>query len=264
MLIDAVKSLLSHPLTRNLDLDWAQTSIVRARIIRGKPFLRKLYLDCYHAIMTTIPAQIRGSILELGSGGGFLKCYQPHLLTSDVLPLPDVDIVLDGQWLPFRRASLGAIVMMDVFHHIPRVKSLLSESARCVEPGGAMVMIEPWNTRWSRMVYRSLHHEPFESEVKKWEFPAGGPLSQANSALPWIVFERDRKTFECEFPQWEIKDIVLHTPFCYILSGGVALRALMPAVFYNLCRRIEKLLKPWMNGWAMFATITLIRSEQVD
>jgi len=209
--------------------------------------------------MDALPGHISGLILELGSGGGFLKDYHSCLLTSDILPIPGADIILDGQRLPFRQASLGAIVMMDVFHHIPRVKSFLCEAARCVIPGGAVVMIEPWNTRWSRLIYSYLHHEPFEPEVKNWDLPPGGPLSQANSALPWIVFERDRKMFDLEFSEWEIKNIVLHTPFCYILSGGVAFRSLTPACFYNLCRRVENFLEPQMNCWAMFATITLIR-----
>jgi len=212
-------------------------------------------------IINALPGHINGPILELGSGAGFLKNYHPDLLTSDILPVPGLDLLLDGQKLPFHHASLAAIVMMDVFHHIPSARSCLCEAARCVMPGGAMVMIEPWNTRWSRFIYRNLHHEPFEPEAQQWELPPGGPLSQANSALPWIVFERDRKILDLEFPQWEVKKIVLHTPFCYILSGGVAMRTLMPAAFYNFYRRIENMLKYRMNAWAMFATITLIRND---
>jgi SAM-dependent methyltransferase len=259
MIRDTIKSLLTHPLSRNLHIDSAEATIRRSQIIKRKAFLRKLYRDCYISIIDALPEHINESILELGSGGGFFNDYHPGVLASDILPLPGVDIILDGQRLPFCQASLGAIVMMDVFHHIPKIKSFLSEAARCVIPGGAVVMIEPWNTRWARLIYRHLHHEPFEAEVKNWDLPPGGPLSQANSALPWIVFERDRKIFDREFFEWKIKKIVLHTPFCYILSGGVAFRSLTPGFFYNLCRRIEGLLASRMNTWAMFATITLIR-----
>jgi SAM-dependent methyltransferase len=259
MIRDTLKSLITHPLSRNSHVDSAETTIRRAQIIQKKPFLRKLYHDCYLSILDALPGHNIGSILELGSGGGFLKDYHSCLLTSDILPIPGVDIILDGQRLPFSQASLGAIVMMDVFHHIPKVKSFLWEAARCVIPGGAVVMIEPWNTRWSRLIYSYLHHEPFEPEAKNWDLPPGGPLSQANSALPWIVFERDRKMFDLEFSEWKIKNIVLHTPFCYILSGGVAFRSLTPVCFYNLCRRMEGFLESRMNCWAMFATITLIR-----
>jgi len=42
--------------------------------------------------------------------------------------------------------SLRAIVMTDVLHHIPNVESFFAEAARCVRPGGVIVMIEPWLT----------------------------------------------------------------------------------------------------------------------
>jgi hypothetical protein len=95
--------------------------------------------------------------------------------------------------------------------------------------------------------------------VKEWKLPAGGPLSQANSALPWIIFERDRKKFDKEFPQFQVKEIMLNFPFCYILSGGVSLRSMIPGNMYNVIRKIEDLSLPWMNSLAMFAKIILER-----
>lgn len=109
--------------------------------------------------------------------------------------------MLDGEKIPFKNASLRGIVMIDVFHHIPCVKSFLTEATRCVRAGSVIVMIEPWNTCWSRLVYKYLHHEQFDPASKKWGFRKGGPLSQANSALPWIVFERDHEKFKMEFPE---------------------------------------------------------------
>ena len=41
-------------------------------------------------------------VLELGSGGGFLKKLLPGLITSDILHIPSVDIVIDGQCLPIK------------------------------------------------------------------------------------------------------------------------------------------------------------------
>ena len=45
---------------------------------------------------------------------------------------------------------------------------------------------------------------PFFPRQPIGSFPRQGPLSSANQALPWIVFERDRATFEREFPEWRI------------------------------------------------------------
>lgn len=258
-MLTKLETYLSHPLARNLNLDSPEAIQIHSRIIHEKPFLRQIYEGWYTSISRLLPDDIGGPIVEVGSGGGFLTDFIPDLLTSEIRQVPTVHIVLDGQCLPFRKASLRAIVMTTVLHHFPDVKSFLTECAYCIRPGGRIIMVEPWATRWSRLIFRYLHGEPFNPEAKDWNFPRGGPLSQANAALPWIVFARDREKFEREFPQWYIKEIKLREPFCYLLSGGVSLRSFMPGCLFGMWRRIEDLLHPWIRSWAMFATIVLLR-----
>jgi SAM-dependent methyltransferase len=255
-----LRTLLTHPLTRGLDIDSPQTSSLRKAIIAQKPFLRKVYHEWYEALSSAIP-QGAGEVLELGSGGGFLRDYIPPLITSDVLPLPGVDLVVDGHELPFPAASLRAIVMTNVLHHLFQPRRFLGEAARCVRPGGVVAMIEPWHSLWSRFVYTRLHHEPFLPSEPDWVVPVAGPLSGANGALPWILFERDRARFEAEFPQWSIVKIDRIMPFRYLVSGGVSLRSLMPFWTFGFWRWLEKRLQPWMTTWAMFALIVLVRSD---
>jgi hypothetical protein len=147
--------------------------------------------------------------------------------------------------------------MTDVLHHLPQPRRFFSEAARCVRSGGVIVMIEPWVTPWSRLIYTKLHHEPFRPEATEWEFPPSGPLSGANGALPWILFERDRTQFEQEFPQWRIQLIKPMMPFRYLISGGVSMRSLMPGWTFSSWRRLEWLFQPWMKSWAMFVQIVL-------
>lgn len=120
-------------------------------------------------------------------------------------------------------------------------------------------MIEPWVTNWSRFVYTRFHHEPFEPKAEQWSFPASGPLSSANGALPWILFARDREPFQREFPQWEIKYIEPMMPFRYLISGGFSLRTLMWGRTFAAWRFLEQLLAPGMDFWGMFARIVLIK-----
>lgn len=115
-------------------------------------------------------------------------------------------------------------------------------------------MLEPWRTPWSEWVYSNLHPEPFQPD-SGWETPSTGPLSGANGALPWIVFERDRAIFEAQFPQWRIVGIELMMPFSYLLSGGVSMRSLIPGWMYGPVRSLEKRLT--QKRWAMFALIEL-------
>ena len=79
-----------------------------------------------------------------------------------------------------------------------------------------------------------------------------------------IVFERDRGIFEEEFLCLRLKSVIPHTPFRYILSGGVSFRSLMPVHLFGVWSRFEELIEPWMKYLAMFATITLVRTNSPD
>jgi len=245
---------------KGLDIDDPQTTLLRKRIIKEKTFLKQIYQEWYSSISHTLH-RADGPVLELGSGAGFLEEYIPDLITSEIFFCPTVKIVLDGCFLPFADQSLGSVVMVDVLHHISRSRCFFAEAARCVRVGGQIIMTEPWVTSWSKFIYSKIHHEPFLPEAKEWEFSRKGPLSGANSALPWIIFQRDRKKFETEFPEWRIKEIKLHTPFCYLLSGGVSFRSFVPGCLFGMFRRIENIIRPWMHSWAMFAQVVLVRKN---
>ena len=254
-----VQHLLVHPLARNSKLDSPETSRIHYQLIRAKPFLRQFYRECYSIIAGSLPQGVKGPVLEIGAGAGFMKDTLPEVITSELLVVPNVDILLDAGTLPIKDKSLRAIVMFDVFHHIKSVAGFLHEAARVIMPGGAIIMIEPWVTNWSSLIYRHLHHEPFDPDAREWKLPEGGPLSVANSALPTIVFERDRARFSEEFREWQIECITPHSPFCYLLSGGLSFRSFMPGYLYEPFRRIEKGMQRFYDRIAMFATIVLRR-----
>ena len=250
------KNQLIQIFKQNLDVNDPNTTMFRKKVIHGKPFLRNIYLEWYLQIKEVF-ASIEGPLLELGSGPGFLGDIVENLISSEVFFIPGVNLILDGQYLPFKDSSLGGIAMTDVFHHIPSVKKFLAESGRCVKPGGILTMIEPWNTPWARFIFSNFHPEPFLAKAKNWEFESSGPVSGANQALPWIVFERDRQEFIKNFPVWEIKSIKPGMPLRYLLSGGIEHRNLVPNFSYPFWKKLENNLSPWMNNLGMFAQITL-------
>jgi SAM-dependent methyltransferase len=254
-----LRTLLEHPLTRGLEVDDPRTTLLRRRIIQEKTFLRRVYQEWYSLILSALPDG-DGPVLELGSGPGFLERFLPDVITSEVFFCPTVRVVTDGCALPFSSQSLRSLVMVDVLHHIPRPRDFFVESARCVRGGGRVVMIEPWVTRWSQFVCKQLHHEPFCPRAQDWEFPASGPLSGANSALPWIIFERDVEIFEKEFPQWVVEKIEVTMPLRYLLSGGVSSRASMPGWSFRFWKTLELFLRPWNDKLGMFAKIVLLRT----
>jgi SAM-dependent methyltransferase len=257
---DSVKRLLAEPATAGLDLDAVETTSRRHALIESKRFLRQVY-DEWYAMIAAELTPIGGPLLEIGSGGGFLATTIRGVITSDVLPLSGVDVVLDAAHLPFGNGSLRGVAMTNVLHHIPDVRLFLTEVMRCTKPGGVLVMIEPWVTPWSRWVYGSLHHEPFDPQAATWSVAAGRPLSAANGALPWIVFERDRRQFEREFQALRVMSIRPIMPLRYLLSGGVSMRALTPGWTFPIWRWIDDRLALLLPGTAMFAMIVVRRGD---
>jgi len=254
-----VRRWLAHPLTAGRDLDDPGTTRLRKQIVESKPFLRAIYDEWYSLLAAQLPA-VAGPVLELGSGAGYCEKFNPGLITSEIFFCPGIQLVADAQRLPFRDASLRAIIFTDVLHHMADVRRFFAEACRSLLPGGKILMIEPWVSGWSRFVYKHLHHEPFQPDAPDWAFPTTGPLSGANGALPWIVFQRDRAKFESEFPALTVEQIRPFMPFRYLVSGGVGMRSLMPGFTHPLWAAFERSLNGSMPRLAMFAAISLRRA----
>lgn len=255
-------ALLQQPDAGELDIDCPETTIRRWQIIRDKDFLCKIYKEWYQLVADAIPTGEK-PVLEIGSGAGFMSDFVRDLITSDILRLPQVKLELDAcQTLPFAAESLRAVTMVNTFHHLPNVRVFLAEASRCLEPGGALVMIEPWVTVWSRFIYTNLHHEPFLPEASSWQFESTGPLSGANGALPWIVFSRDRSIFQREFPDFQIEIINPFMPLRYLLSGGVSMRCLVPNSTFAFWKSFEDAASAIADVVGMFALVVVRKRER--
>jgi len=248
---------LKLPQVRDIDnLDDPAVTLLHAEILRKKPFMRKLYADFYSQFKNAVPQPEKKTLVELGSGGGFLKEIIPNVITSDVLELPSVDKVFSALDMPFEAGSVDAFFMFDVLHHIPDPRIFFAEATRCLRKGGKIIMIEPANTTWARFINKNFHHENFNPSAG-WYLEKSGPLSAANGALAWIIFVRDRKIFEKEFPGLKIAAIHNHTPLRYLLSGGFSLRQLAPSFAYSLIKVVEYIIAPANDWLGMFVTVEL-------
>ena len=250
-----LQKLLAHPLVRHADLDDPSTTGLQKQVLQSKPFLKQLYQEWYQLLAAEFSSGQQ--VLEIGAGPGFLQEHMHNSIRSDVLPVPDSDLVLDARHLPLKDNSLDGIVMTDVLHHVQDCSAFFTEATRVVLPGGKLAMIEPWNNTWARFIYSHLHHEPFLPEADDWKLADGGPLSTANGALPWIILVRDRKRFAEQHPEWHLQTLTPLMPFAYILSGGLSLRSLLPGSTYPFVRWLEKQIGG--KQWGMFVKICLTR-----
>lgn len=244
----------------NIKLDGPNSTYLHKNRILEKRFLHLIYEEWYEMFKKDlIPGN--GKVLELGSGGGFIQEFISHTITSDLVFLPWLNVVLDGMVLPFADKALHAIVMINVLHHLPNPDHLLLDAGRCIEPGGIVLMVEPWVSLWSRFIYSSFHHEPFDPNAKDWNFTSRGRLSGANSALPWIIFGRDREIYNYKFPELTIESIKPIMPLRYLLSGGVSTKLSVPAWSYNFWKQLESFMDRRMKELCMFAFIKLVRAK---
>jgi SAM-dependent methyltransferase len=236
-----MRELLAHPLARELDLDAPEATAAHATLIREKPFLRRLYVRYYQEYESTIARASPGGLaVEIGSGGGFYREIRPSVLSLDVRPGADVDVVASALRLPFKSRSASAVLLLNVLHHLPDAAAFFRECERILKPGGRVCLIEPYAGPLSRRLVRPLHHEPWD-ETGDWTLPDSGPLTGANMALPSIVFFRDRARYDREFPHLPVAALRLHTIALYLLSGGVSMRALLPGALFTPLYVLERL-----------------------
>jgi SAM-dependent methyltransferase len=211
---------------------------------QARPELRAVYREWFDRLLEA--AGPRRPVVEIGSGPGFFKEAAPALVATDVVPGLAVDVRCDADVLPFRSASVGAIVMVDTLHHLPRPLDFLAEAARALVPGGRIAMIEPWITLPSWILYRFFHHEecrlgvdvarPFESDAKA--------ALEGNAAIPYLALARLR---DARLPL----HLVRAEPFVglpYLATFGFKISRPLPALFQGLARAGETALGP-LTRW---------------
>jgi SAM-dependent methyltransferase len=209
-------------------------TVVRQRL-RTKASLRKFYTEVYARYAECLARSPPGGVaLEIGSGAGFVKDVLPDVMTSDIINYPGIDRILDARHLNFPDASLRAVLMLNVFHHISDVAAFLHEVGRCLMDGGRVLIVDQHVGCLSRRILRRLHEEPFDPDAQDWCFESTGPVSGANGALAWMVFCRDRQRFEQDFPALKLIRYEPHTPLRYWLCGGLKRWSLLPRFLWPI------------------------------
>ncbi len=225
-----------------------------------KPILRALYTRWYQEITK----QLRpGNTLELGGGSGNFKEFAPNVTSTDIVPLPWIDVVADAQDLPFEDQSFDNIVMFDVLHHIENVSLFFNEALRVLRPGGRVAMMEPYISLASWPVYHFLHPEPvdFTQDPLEWiePSPERKPFD-ANQAFANILFERKFRKFRRRYPQL-VK--VYHRRmafFAYPLSGGFEKPSLLPMPLLKPVLMLENALS-FMSFFLAFRILVVLEKR---
>lgn len=235
---------------------------IRALIAR-KPALRDWYQGVYAFWREQSRAlEMDGPVIELGAGAGFSDEAIPGIVRTDLLAYPGLDQVADAQALPWADASVKALCLLNVLHHLPDPALFLAEAQRVLKPGGLLLLTEPHVGPLSWWVYRFLHHEPLDLRARDWAMPVEHALAGANSAQAWIIFVRDRARFDREFPGLRLLGYRRFSPLQYWLSGGLKAWTLVPAALVPLVRAIDRLLIAVWPGSASYCHVVLRREAR--
>ncbi len=89
----------------------AETLARRRAVWRARPELRLVYREWFDRPLEAAGA--RRPVVEIGSGPGFFKEAAPALVATDVIAGIALDVRCDADVLPFRSASVGAIVVLE-------------------------------------------------------------------------------------------------------------------------------------------------------
>lgn len=229
-------------------------------IILQRPLLKWCYDDWYARLLAGARSVAEpGLLVELGSGGSYLKDLEPAIITSDVVA-GVAEQVIDARQLPFADRSVKALFLTHVFHHIPDVSAFFAEAQRVLVPGGVISMIEVAHTPFARFFFRNFHHEPYRDESREWPFAQTDPMMDSNQALSWMVFARDRERFEKSYPQLKIETVAFLPWLAYLLSGGVTMRYLIPRFMNGPVRGMEYLISPLAPVFALHWHICVRKS----
>lgn len=236
---------------------------LRHDIWRRKPLLRDLYRRYFEAIAAELAPGRR--TVEIGGGSGMAREFLSHTFISDIVGSAHVDFVADAMRLPLRDAAIDNLFMIDVLHHLPRPWRLLDEAQRVLRSGGRLVMLEPYISPVSRLVFKLAHPEPVDLAIDPLPesdtplFSGDGPFD-SNQAIPTLLFQRHAARFARRYPSFRIRACRLDSLLVYPLSGGFSGPCLIPRGLTSLAWRVERLLRPLAPLLAFRLLVSLERA----
>ena len=216
--------------------DW---TAAHRRVWAQKPVLHLIYGRWFQRLYAACAAEQPS--VELGCGPGFFKERYPNVVATDVGYTPYADVVFDATAMPFADGTIGSIVFVDVFHHLPQPVQSLREAARVLRTGGRVAMIEPWLGFAGQVLFRYLHHEDCDASVDPgapWPGTTKAAM-EGNAALPQLYFGRGGYLEQLRLPF----TVIAREPFPalpWVLSGGFQSFSLLPQRLLTVAERLDR------------------------
>lgn len=230
-------------------------------VLRRKRMIRSVFEE-FHSTFAELDRTYfsgDGQVIELGAGVYPVRETIPDVLATDVVPAPHLDRVLDAGDMDLPDESVRAFYLQNVFHHFPEPDRFFAELERTLVPGGGAILIEPASGPFASWLYpRLFATEGYDKTAQEWNTPIGGPMSGANQALSFVVFDRDRERFQASHPTLELAhfDVLTSWPR-YLASGGLNFRSLLPGFMTGSMHVLEHAFSPLRRTLGLHRVIVI-------
>src|SRR6185312_11891473 len=152
--------------------------------------------------------------------------FIPDLQLTDIVGAPWHDHEVSADALPFGDGAVGALVLLDVLHHLTHPRRFFAEAARVLAPQGRIVICEPYIGPLSYPIYKFFHVEALDLRVDPLA-PSGSegrdPFD-SNQAIPSLLFGRHAARFAADFPELRLARLEWLSGPSYPASGGFSRR----------------------------------------
>lgn len=266
--MSSIPRWLQEPDVADCPVDGLARFDAHRAVLRRKRMIRGVF-DEFHNIFIALDSQYfkcDGLVIELGAGVYPVKETSSKVLATDIVAAPHLDRVLDAGAMDLADESVHAFYLQNVFHHFPEPHRFFRELERTLQHGGGAIMIEPACGPFATWLYpRLFATEDYDKDAESWNTPVGGPMSGANQALSYLVFDRDLPRFEADHSGLEIvhTDVLQSWPR-YLMSGGLNFRPLLPSFMINPLRLAETILRPLRSQLGLHRIIVLRKRMQAD
>lgn len=214
--------------------------IKRQKVWRRKVILKRIYFEWYLKVEKNLK---KGKTLEIGSGIGSYKEFNKKIVTSDIIKAPWIDYCFPAEKIPFKKNSFNNIVLIDVFHHLKNPVEFLREAYRVLKKNGQIIMIEPYPSPFSLMIYEKFHPEPFIMNINYFK-KSNKNLPIPNQAIPYLFFFKQFDKFKNIFGnKFKIIKRKKFSFLLYPLSGGFQNKQLIPDFAIPVLKKMEIILE---------------------
>lgn len=233
------------------------------QIWQQKELLRQIYAVWFEWFDRDL-SRVTGPTIELGAGGGHYAQTRAKVKSADIVAAEWLDYQFDALHMPFARKQVANLVLLDVLHHLADPVAFLAEAARVLKPGGRLIMLEPFPSFFSLLVYRCFHPEPFIFDIDYFQLPSPNQRKRpwdSNQAIPYLIFFAGQPRFKEKFGQ---KFAVVRQDkigaMTYALSGGFEKNSWYPVALWPMLNWLEQRLS-WLVPWYAFRCYVVLERK---